>query len=168
MSNVNITIANATDLSDINEIYNYYVLNSTCTYQTEPESLPSRQEWFAQHQATHPVTVAKILHNGQNILVGWGSLSSFHRRQAFNKTVENSVYVHHEHLHQGIGKALLIDLLARAKAIGHHTVIAAIDSSQSPSIALHSKLGFKPAGQLKEAGFKFNRWLDIVYLQLMI
>ncbi|MFT3869416.1 MAG: GNAT family N-acetyltransferase [Nibricoccus sp.] len=155
--------ATAADLGVINDIYNHYVLNSVCTYQEVPESLDDRRKWFEQHGGNYPVTVACI--DGR--IVGWGSLSKFHARSAYRFTVENSVYVHHQHQAQGIGTAILGDLVARAKALGHHTIIAGIDSEQAGSIALHSKFGFQKVAHLKQVGFKCDRWLDVVYMELL-
>ena len=101
-------------------------------------------------------------------IVGWASLSRFHVRAAYGKTVENSLYVHPDHHRQGIGWALLTDLASRARALDYHTIIAGIDAEQTPSVALHVKAGFTHAGHLKQVGFKFNRWLDVIYMQLML
>ena len=168
MTDFSITLATAADLAAINDIYNYYVLNSTCTYQTLPETPVARRAWFDCHGPVHPVTVLRTAHNGENIIAGWGSLSPFHPRAAFGRTVENSVYIHHDHHRKGFGKAILADLLLRAKTLGHHTIIAAIDSMQTSSIALHNGFGFKTTGELKEAGYKFNSWLNLVYMQYMV
>ena len=81
------------DLGAINDIYNHYVLCSTCTYQTEPETMEARRAWFEGHGEKHPVTVAV---DAGGRVVGWGSLSAFHKRAAYGRTVENSVYVHPE------------------------------------------------------------------------
>jgi phosphinothricin acetyltransferase len=154
--------ATEADLAAINDIYNHYVLNSTCTYQEEPESPESRRQWFQSHGGQHPVIVAEA----DGLVVGWGSLSSFHPRSAFRHTVENSVYVHPEHQGRGIGSLLLQDLIARARALGHRAIIAAIDAGQAPSIAIHAKFHFQEVGRLRQVGLKFGRWLDVVYLEL--
>ena len=159
-----IRLATALDCAAINDIYNYYVIHSTCTYQTETETLESRQAWFANHGPTHPVTVAEV----DGVIVGWGSLSRFHPRAAYARTVENAVYVHHQHHGRGIGKQIVRDLIARATALGHHTIVALISGEQTASIRLHEKSGFTRSGMLKEAGFKSNIWLDVVYLQKML
>jgi len=156
--------ATETDLHAINDIYNYYVLHSTCTYQEELESLEGRQRWFEQHDARHPVTVAEF--NGR--VVGWASLSAYHPRSAYRHTVENSVYVHHDYHGRGIGSALLRDLIGRAAALAHHAIIAGIDGEQTASVALHAKFQFQTAGHLKQVGFKFGRWLDVVYMELLL
>lgn len=126
--------------------------------------MAEREAWFAAHGPGHPITVAES--DGQ--VVGWGSLSPFHTRSAYRRTVESSVYVRHDRHRQGIGAALLADLIDRARVLGHHTIIAGIDLEQAASIALHRKFAFQEVGHLHEVGFKFNRWLDVVYLQKMI
>jgi L-amino acid N-acyltransferase len=160
-----IRIATASDLSAINSIYNHYVLHSTCTYQEEPSTMQEREQWFAAHDPTLPVTVA-VDDSGQ--VIAWASLSRFHPRSAYRNTVENSVYVRHDLHNRGTGSLLLADSIARARSAGHHTILALIDAEQKPSIALHLKHGFTHSAHLKEVGFKFGRWLDVVYLQLML
>jgi phosphinothricin acetyltransferase len=156
--------ANVADLPVINEIYNHYVLHSTCTYQTEPVTAEQRAAWFAEHGPRHPVIVAEL--DGR--VAGWGSLSRFHPRRAYEHTVEDSVYLHPEKRGRGLGTALLEELVARARRLGHHTVIAVISADQPASIALHRKLGFVEAARLREVGFKFGRWLDVVWMQRLM
>lgn len=163
-TSVTIRPAVESDLSAINDIYNHYVLHSTCTYQEEPEPPEGRRQWFIQHDAKHPATVADM--NGQ--VVGWGSLSSYHSRCAYRNTVENSVYVHHEHHRRGIGSALLEDLIIRARALGCHAIIGAIDGEQTASVALHAKFHFQKVGHFRQVGFKFGRWLDVIYMELIL
>ncbi|HET7539951.1 MAG TPA: GNAT family N-acetyltransferase [Polyangiaceae bacterium] len=152
------------DCAAINEIYNHYVLHDTCTYQTEPDTLPERQAWFERHGGQHPVLVAE--QHGE--VLAWGSLSAFHPRVGYRFSVEDSVYVRHDRLHRGLGKALLAELLAAARSHGHHTVIALISADKPHSLALHRSFGFAPAGLLRQAGYKFETWLDVAYLQLML
>jgi phosphinothricin acetyltransferase len=164
MESVSIRLAQQSDLAAINEIYNYYVIHSTCTYQLEPEPASGRERWFADHGPAHPVTVAVA--GGQ--IVGWGALSRFHPRAAYARSVENSIYVRPEYFARGIGRALLADLIERARQAAHHTIIALIDAEQPRSIALHARAGFAQAGRIREAGYKFEKWLDVVYMQLML
>jgi len=152
------------DLTAVNNIYNHYVLHSTCTYQEEPEPIAARRQWLDHHGAKHPVIVAEV--NGE--VVGWGSLSAYHARSAYRRTVENSVYVHHQYHRRGIGSLLLKDLIVRARALGHHAIIAGIDADQVASVVLHDRFGFQKVGHFKEVGFKFGRWLDVVYMQLVL
>lgn len=156
--------ATRADLAAINAIYNYYVLDSTATYQNEPDSLEERERWFAGHGPEHPVLVA--LCDGE--VVGWGALSRFHPRAAYLHTVEDSVYVHHLQRGRGIGRLLLGALVARARSAGHHAIIALVSADQEASLRLHAGCGFREAGRLREVGRKFAHWLDVVYLQLLL
>jgi phosphinothricin acetyltransferase len=161
---INIRPATESDLTAINDIYNHYVLHSTCTYQEEPEPLDSRHQWFRHHGPKHPIIVAAA----DKQVVGWGSLSAYNARSAYRHTVENSVYVDHRFHRHGIGSLLLQELIARARAVGHRVIIAGIDAEQTASVALHAKFSFEKVGHLKQVGFKFGRWLDVVYMELSL
>jgi L-amino acid N-acyltransferase YncA len=164
MSDIQIRVATAQDLPTINDIYNHYVLNSTCTYQEQPESPEGRAAWFARHGPDHPVTIATL----DDAIVGWGALSPFHVRTAYRNTVENTVYVSPTHLRRGIGTMLLNDLVDRARELNHHTILAIIDADQHPSLALHAAAGFEQVAFLKQVGYKFDRWLNVIYMQLLL
>jgi L-amino acid N-acyltransferase YncA len=160
-----IRLATSADLPAISDIYNYYVTRSTCTYQLEPETLADRQAWFAQHSAgRYPVTIAEDA--GQ--ILAWGSLSKFRDRAAYDPTVEASIYVRHDSHRRGLGRALLTDLIDRARGIGFHSIIGGASSDQTASIALQESLGFVHIGRFREVGYKFNQWLDVSFLQLML
>src|SRR5688572_7194547 len=132
---VSLRAASVADLQIINDIYNHYVLHSTCTYQLEPETMEDRRKWFDDHGEKHPIVVAEV--DGK--VVGWGSLSRFHKRAAYARTVENSIYIHPEHRRQKIGSAILTDQISRARSLGHHTILAIIDGDQIGSITLHER-----------------------------
>jgi phosphinothricin acetyltransferase len=151
------------DLPAINAIYNHFVVQSACTFQTTADSLEQTRVWFERHDAAHPVTVAV---NGGAVL-GWASLSAFSDRCAYQHTVENSVYVHHAHHGLGLGGMLLADLIRRAGSIGHRSIVARI-AEQEASLALHRAHGFVEVGRIREAGYKFDRWIDVVYMQRML
>lgn len=160
-----IRLATRDDLGVINGIYNHYVAHSTCTFQTEPETLAGREAWFTRHEpAFHPITV--IERGGE--VMGWASLSPYHSRCGYRLTVEDSVYLRHDQIGRGMGRALLADLCERAGSLGHHTIIAGVSGDQEASVALHEKLGFVRVAHLREVGFKFDRWLDVIYLQRMV
>jgi phosphinothricin acetyltransferase len=161
---IRIRLASAEDLQRINEIYNHYVLHSTCTYQEEPHSAEERARWFHEHGPKYPVTVAEI----DGTVVGWGALSRFHSRSAYRFSTENSIYVDHAFQRRGVGGRLLGDLIERGRAAGHHTIVAGIDGEQQASIAIHARFGFKQVAHLRQVGFKFNRWLDVIYMQVML
>ncbi len=159
-----IRAATEADLPAINAIYNYNVEHSTCTYQMAPETAEARLAWFRRHDTLHPVTVVE----DAGEILGWASLNVFNAREAYARTVENSVYIRHDQQRRGLGRALLADLIARARSLGHHTILAGISSDQVPSIALHEAFGFAPCGHLREVGYKHDRWLDVLTLQLLL
>jgi phosphinothricin acetyltransferase len=159
-----IRLATEDDLGAINAIYNHYVLHATCTYQITPETMADRLAWFRQHDRLHPVTVAV----SEGAVVGWGALNVFRAREAYARTVENSVYVQHDRRGQGIGRALLADLIQRARALGHWTIIAGISAEQTPSIRLHEAFGFEKRGHIREVGHKHGQWLDVLTFQRML
>src|SRR5436190_8472546 len=136
MGELSIRLAVEADLRSINDIYNYYVLNSTCTYQIEPETEEARRTWFAAHGERHPVVVAEW----EGEVVGWGSLSKFRERAAYDQSVEASVYVRHDQLGRSIGRVLLVDLVERAKKLGYHTMLGGASSDQAASLKLQASL----------------------------
>jgi L-amino acid N-acyltransferase len=165
MSIPNVRLATVDDLRAINDIYNYYVPRSTCTYQLEAETMEARKAWFESHASDkYPVLVVVV----EGKIAGWGSLSKFRERAAYAPTVEASVYIHHEMHRRGLGKLLLVELIERARAAGFHSIIGGASADQTASIALQESLGFRRVAHLVEVGYKFGKWLDVVYLQLML
>jgi phosphinothricin acetyltransferase len=156
--------ARPADLAAIDSIYDDYVRTSTCTFQLEPAGLAARETWFANHGGLWPVLVAE---RGSRIL-GWGSLSVYNAREGYRHTVEDSVYVDEAVHGQGVGKALLGELIDRGRALGHHTILAIIAGEQLPSVRLHEKLGFVEVARMRELGWKYDRWLDVVFMQKML
>lgn len=153
------------DLPAISAIYNHYVLHSTSTYALEPETLADRQAWFALHSSErYPVIVAEI----DREVVGWGSLSKFRDRAGYAPSAEPSVYVAHHYHRRGLGRAILQELIERARRAGFHTLIGGASADQSGSLALQECLGFTRVGYFKEVGQKFGRRLDVVFTQLML
>ena len=164
MSECAIRPATANDLDAIRAIYNHYVTHSTCTYQIELETAAERAAWFRDRSELHPVTVAER----EGIVIGWAALSPWKSRCGYARSAEASVYIHHEHHRRGAGKALLIDLIDRAKALGLHTVIGGACSTQTASLALQAALGFEVIGTFRQVGRKFDRWLDVTHTQLVL
>jgi L-amino acid N-acyltransferase YncA len=156
--------ARPADLPAIDSIYDHYVRTSTCTFQLEPAGLAARERWFASHGGLWPVLVAE---RGSKI-VAWGSLSVYNAREGYRRTVEDSVYVDEAMQGQGIGKALLGELIDRGRALGHHTILAVIAGEQVPSVRLHERFGFSEVARMRELGWKYDRWLDVVFMQKML
>jgi phosphinothricin acetyltransferase len=161
---VRVRLATVDDLDAIRAIYDHYVATSTCTYQLAPETAEARARWFAAHDAQHPVTVAEL----DGVVVGWGSLSVHNVREGYARTVDDSLYVRHDVHRRGVGRAILADLIDRALALDHHVIVAGVDSTQTPSLALHRAFGFEIIGTFREVGRKFDRVLDVVYLQKIL
>lgn len=158
-------IATEADLPAINDIYNYYVLHSTCTYQLEPETMADRLAWYREHSPEkYPVIVAD--RGGE--IGGWGSLSKYHKRAGYAPTVEFSFYVRHDLHRRGIGRTILADLIKRARAAGFHSLLGGVSSEQTASLALQESLGFRRVAHFIEVGQKFGRRLDVIYLQLIL
>ena len=162
--NGKVRLATEDDLDSISRIYNHYVGVSTCTFQMSPETLEDRRRWFDAHDEKHPVTVFD--HDGE--VIAWASLSVWHAREAYDNTAEVSFYVHHDWHRNGIGRRLLADLIERARGLGHHVLIGGACTEMTASIKLQEAFGFKQAAHYKEIGYKFDRWLDVVYLQLIL
>lgn len=149
------------DADGINAVYNPYVLASTCTFQVTPTTTGERVRWLQRHGPRHPVIVAE----DAGRIVAWAALTPYHPREAYAATVEDSIYLAPEVQGRGLGRRMLDDLLARARSIGHRTVVALIASDQPASLVLHRRCGFTDAGLLRNVGRKFDRWLDLVILQ---
>lgn len=153
------------DAEAIVAILNYYIQNSTALYDYNNRTLEQQQAIFDEKlQKGFPVIVAT---NDEKI-VGFGYYSEFRFREAYKFTVEHSVYVApHEH-GKGIGKVLLQNLIVLAKAQKLHTMVAVIDSENQSSIHFHQQFGFEIVGNIKESGFKFDRWLHSIIMQLLL
>ncbi len=164
MEPITIRFATEADAAAIAQIYNYEVENETSTFDLVPRSLDDQREWQAARSGAFAVIVAEI--DGQ--VVGFGALSPYKERAAYRSSVEDSVYVRRDMGRRGIGQALLRHLLATAKDGGFHTVLARIATDNEASIALHQAMGFDVVGIEKQVGRKFNRWLDVMLLQLML
>lgn len=158
--------ATRSDLPAILAIYNDAVLTTTASYDYEPRTLEHRVAWFEDHERTGlPVFVAADEAAG---VVGWSSLSRYHDRKGYQFTVENSIYVAAPWRGRGVGTLLLAPLINSARRLGLHAIIAAIDAENPASVRLHARFGFEEVGHFKQVGFKFNRWLDVVYMERLI
>ena len=160
-----VRLAVDTDAEAIRDIYNQEVLGSTVTFDLVPRGLETQVAWLAAHDGAHPATVAT---DEAGEVVGFGSLSPWRSRPAYNTSVEDSVYVRDDQRGQGVGRLLLADLVERARSHGFHAVFARIVGGHEASIALHVALGFEVAGVEREVGRKFGRWLDVVVMELLL
>lgn len=152
------------DLPSMLDIYNDAIRNLTATFDLEEQTLDERQKWFQKYGGRYPLIVAEL--NGE--VVGYSCLSRFREKPAYSDTTELSVYISSNHRGQGIGNALMNEILQRAKELGYHTVIGGITGGNEASVKLHEKFGFQYVGCFKEVGFKFGEWQDVHFYQLMI
>ncbi|WP_091228211.1 GNAT family N-acetyltransferase [Microbacterium sp. 3J1] len=153
------------DLAAITAIHNHAVLHTTAIWNEEEVGVDDRAAWFAGRQERgHPVIVAV---DGSGV-VGYASFGDWRPHSGFRHTVEHSVYVRDDAQGRGIGKALMIELIDRARRLGVHVMVAAVDSSNLGSIVLHKRLDFMQVGRMPQVGAKFGRWLDLTFLQLVL
>lgn len=163
--NILIRPATASDLPAILGIANYIILNTTTNYNYDPETLGEREQWFRQKEAQGlPVIVAEIA--GQT--VGFSTYGSFRDRIGYRFTVEHSVYIHQDYHRLGIGRRLLERLIELAQEQGFHTMIAGIDTQNQGSVEFHRRMGFEQVAHFREVGFKFDQWLDLIFMQLWL
>lgn len=124
-----------------------------------------RQTWFNERIAVNfPVIVAEQ----NSVITGFGTYGHFRTSPCYHLTAEHSVYVQKDHRGQGISKILLKELITHAKKAGLHALIAGIDSENEISLKLHLAFGFTQVAHFKEVGFKFGRWLDLLFLELLL
>jgi L-amino acid N-acyltransferase len=164
------------DADAIRAIYNVEVLGGTNTFDMVPRTAAEQEAWLLEHRGVHPAIVAVESapasrgHVGADgeIVLGFGSLSVFHERPGYAATAENSVYVDQAHRGQGVGRALLDELLTLARGHGFHSLIARIAGHNETSIGLHRAAGFELVGVEREVGRKHRQWMDVVELQRLL
>jgi phosphinothricin acetyltransferase len=155
--------AHATPILDI---LNDAIVNSTALYDYKPRTIDNMVSWFgAKDAGRFPVIGAVDL---QGTLMGFASYGTFRAWPAYKYSVEHSIYIHASHRGQGLGFKLMQKLIEAATAQNYHVMVGGIDVTNASSIALHEKLGFTHAGTIREAGFKFGRWLDLAFYQKIL
>lgn len=152
--------------SSILAILNEAIVNSTVLYDYKPRPPESMVGWFKAKEAGNFPVIGLESDDGE--LLGFASYGTFRAYPAFKYSVEHSVYVHHAHRGRGYGPMLLKTLIEEAKRQEVHLLIGGIDTANEGSIALHTRLGFIHSGTIKQAGFKFGRWLDLAFYQLTL
>ncbi len=152
------------DLPGMLAIYNDVLKTSTAIYNDTPVTLENRREWWEARVAQgYPVLVA--IDADDHAVAGFASFGDFRSWPGYRFTVEHTVHVRADRRGQGVGQALMQPLIARATAIGKHVMIAGVDADNSASIRFHERLDFVRVAHFREVGFKFGRWLDLVFLQ---
>ena len=150
------------DLPAILAIYNDAVVNTTAIWNDDVVDLDNRRAWFAARGAQgYPVLVAEA----DGVVLGYASYGDFRPFQGYRFTVENSIYVAAEARGRGAGAKLLAALIDHASAAGKHVMVAGITADNAVSLRLHERHGFVETARMPELGFKFGRFLDLVFLQ---
>ena len=153
------------DAAGILPMYNYAVRETTAIFDTGESDLPGRAAWLEKREgAGFPVLIAEI----DGMIAGFASFGEFRAWDGYRFTVEHSIYVAPDRHREGIGRALLAALIERARAAGKHAMVAGVESGNTGSIALHRALGFREVGRMPQVAEKFGRWLDLVFLQLLL
>ncbi|WP_294928431.1 GNAT family N-acetyltransferase [uncultured Paracoccus sp.] len=154
------------DIAGITAIYNDAVAHTTATWNATQVDAANRLSWLTdRRRAGYPVLVAVDASSG---VLGYASFGDWRAFEGYRHTVEHSVYVRADQRGAGIGCALMLALIGRARRLGKHVMVGALESGNLASIRLHEKLGFEQVGHLKQVGTKFGKWLDLTLLQLTL
>ncbi|HEY0821612.1 MAG TPA: GNAT family N-acetyltransferase [Rhizobacter sp.] len=148
------------------DIFNEAIVTSTALYDYKPRAPESMVGWFATKRANGFPVIG--LEDEAGTLLGFASYGTFRAWPAYKYSVEHSIYVHKDHRGKGLGRTLLGAIVEAAQARNVHTLIGGIDATNAGSIALHESLGFTHAGTIRQAGFKFGRWLDLAFYQRLL
>ncbi len=165
MATPTIRPATEADLAAITDIYNQAGVGTTASYDLEPVTVEQRRVWMAQKASKgFPVLVAEL--DGQ--VVGFAAYGTFRDLRGYDQTVEHSVYVADGLRAAGLGRMLMSALIDRARGDGLHVMVGVLDAANEASLAFHERLGFVEVGRMPEVGRKFDRWLDVIFVQLML
>jgi phosphinothricin acetyltransferase len=147
-------------------ILNEVIATSTALFDYHARTPDSMLAWFKVKQQGNFPVIGAITADGS--LAGFATYGTFRAWPAYKYSVEHSVYVHKDHRRQGMGRALMQRLIARAEQQQYHLMVAGIDAANTASIALHTALGYTHSGTISQAGFKFGRWLDLALYQRLL
>lgn len=162
---MNVRNATTGDLPGILDIYNHAIIHTTSVYSEQPHTYEMRLTWYNDRiDSGFPVFVAEV--DGQ--IAGFSTFGHFRAWPCYRHTVEHSIYVHIDHRGKGISKLLLQPLIDRAREMKMHAMIAGIDAENTVSCKLHQSFGFVEVAHFKEVGFKFGRWLDLKFMELLL
>jgi L-amino acid N-acyltransferase len=148
------------------DIFNDAIVNSTALYDYQPRQPESMISWFKTKEIGGFPVIGAIDKSDQ--LLGFASYGTFRNWPAYKYSIEHSVYIHKDYRRKGIGFTLMQQLILAATEQQYHTMIGGIDLKNTSSIAFHEKLGFVHTGTIQQAGFKFGRWLDLGFYQLLL
>lgn len=153
------------DLVHILELVNFAIAHTTANYAYEPQAMADQQRWFLHKQDMgFPVLVAEYDGN----FAGFSTYGTFREKAGYRFTMEHSVYVAEGFQGKRIGHSLMQELICEAKKNGIHSLVGAIDAGNVQSVSFHENLGFQKCGVIRESAWKFGRWLDLLFMQLIL
>ena len=164
MSAITIRPADERDAEAICVIYNQGIEDRVATLETEMRTPEERREWMAARTARHPVIVAEA--DGR--VIGWGSLNSYNPRAAYRYVADFSVYVERAWRGRGVGRRLLTQLIAAAKAIGYHKMMLSAFPTNASGVALYERMGFTKVGICREMGLLDGQWVDTLIMEKLL
>ncbi len=147
-------------------IFNEAIVNSTALYDYKPRTTEMMETWFAAKAKGNFPVIGIEGEDGE--LMGFASFGTFRAWPAYKYTVEHSIYVDPRFRGRGVGRHLLEQVIEAARAQDYHVLVGGIDATNTASLALHERLGFTHCGTIRQAGFKFGRWLDLSFYQLIL
>lgn len=155
--------AREADLPAILAIYNEVIATSTAVYSETPVTLEDRVAWWRTRttQLGYPVLVAR----DDSGVLGYATFGDFRTWPGYRFTVEHSVHVRADARGHGVGTQLVETLMSRARALGKHVMIGGVDADNAVSLRMHERLGFERVAHMKQVGWKFGRWLDLVFVE---
>jgi len=172
MTNLNLLMENRIgsctekQLPEILDIFNEAILNSTALYDYKPRTMENMKTWYAaKQQGNFPIIG---VFDPSEKLLGFTSFGSFRNWPAYKYSVEHSIYIRSDRRGEGLGKLLLRAIIKNAEEQDYHVLIGGIDASNTASIHLHEMEGFVLSGTIRQAGFKFGKWLDLSFYQLTL
>jgi len=157
--------ASPDDVPGILAIYNDVIATSTAVYREDPATLDDRMQWFTARQAqAYPVLVV----TDESGILGFASYGDFRPWPGYRFSVEHTVHIRADQRGRGVGTTLMQALIQRATEQGKHVMIGGVDADNEASLRFHERLGFVRAAHLRQVGFKFGRWLDLVFVQRIL
>ncbi len=154
------------DSKAISDIYNYYILNSHATFETEPVTISEMEKRIGR--VVEEFKLPWLVFEDDQEVLGYAYGTQWKGRAAYLHTVETTIYLHQNAFGKGLGSELYSDLMDKLKSSHFHSILGGIAMPNDASVALHEKLGFVKVGLLKDVGYKFDRWVDVGYWQLLV
>lgn len=161
---MNIRTAEPADAAAVADIYNYYILNTHHTFETEPLDAEEMQRRMNKNGEKYPFLVAE---DEDGEILGYAYATRFRLREAYAYSAEVSIYVRNEAKQKGIGKQLYTQLFDKLAETDIHAIVASISLPNDASVIFHEKLGFRKVAHFREVGYKLGRWIDVGYWEMI-